>query len=120
MQRRAFLLVSAAAFAALTAPASAHAMLAHAEPAVGATVQGPVTVLRLRFTERLEGALCRVTLVHDGRETRLEHVATDRDTRVLVAALPAALTTGAYVVRWHVVSVDTHMTEGDYSFTVAP
>jgi hypothetical protein len=34
----------------------------------------------------------------------------------LLDALPA----GAYRVHWHVVSVDTHMTEGDFSFTVRP
>jgi hypothetical protein len=31
-----------------------------------------------------------------------------------------ALLPGAYRVHWHVVSVDTHMTEGDFSFTVKP
>jgi methionine-rich copper-binding protein CopC len=29
-----------------------------------------------------------------------------------------ALPPGTYKVRWHVLSVDTHKTEGSYSFTV--
>ena len=116
MRRRAFLIVSAAAFAAL---AAAHAMLAHAEPAVGATVHGDITVLRLRFTERIEPALCRLTLVHDGRETALADLAAEGDGRILAAHV-ARLAPGAYTVRWRAVSVDTHVTEGDYSFTVAP
>jgi hypothetical protein len=27
---------------------------------------------------------------------------------------------GVYQVHWHVISVDTHRTEGNFSFTVAP
>ena len=30
------------------------------------------------------------------------------------------LTAGTYKVHWHVLSVDTHRTEGNFSFTVAP
>lgn len=119
MRRRAFLAVSAAAMAALTSPAAAHAMLAHAEPAVGATAQAPVTVLRLRFTERIEPALCRLMLAHDGHESALTNLSAEGDGRILAAHVPA-LTPGRYAVRWHVVSVDTHVTEGDYSFAVAP
>jgi len=119
MQRRAFLIVSAAALAALTSPAAAHAMLAHAEPPVGATIRGPVTALRLRFTERIEPALCRLVLVRDGRETTLTELRAEGDGRILAAHV-AALAPGAYTVRWRAVSVDTHTTEGDYSFTVAP
>jgi methionine-rich copper-binding protein CopC len=36
-----------------------------------------------------------------------------------VLALPP-LAPGRYRVRWHVVSVDTHRTEGEYSFSVEP
>ncbi len=119
MQRRVFLAASVAAFAALTSPALAHAMLAQAEPAVGATVHGAVTVLRLRFTEGIEPALCRLTLVHDGRETALSGLTAEGHGRTLAAPV-ARLAPGAYTVRWHAVSVDAHITEGDYSFNVAP
>ena len=118
MQRRAFLIVSAAAFAALTSPAAAHAMLAHAEPPVGATVQGPVNALRLRFTERIEPALCRLTLAHDGHDTALTDLRAEGDGRILTAHLPP-LAPGAYTVRWRAVSLDTHVTERAYSFTIA-
>ena len=30
-----------------------------------------------------------------------------------------ALSAGTYHVHWHAVSVDTHTTQGDFSFTVA-
>ncbi|MGH6674956.1 MAG: copper resistance protein CopC [Xanthobacteraceae bacterium] len=34
--------------------------------------------------------------------------------------LGRALKPGIYIVSWHVVSVDTHHTQGTYKFTVAP
>ena len=118
--RRTFLGVSVGAFCALTGVAEAHAMLARAEPAVGATVHGPVTALRLRFTERLEPSFCRVTLEDGGgRLVEIASLETEDDGRMLVARVPR-LAAGRYRVRWHVVSIDTHMTEGDYSFTLAP
>jgi methionine-rich copper-binding protein CopC len=39
--------------------------------------------------------------------------------KVLLANLPM-LGPGVYRVKWHVVSVDTHRTEGDFNFTVKP
>ena len=36
--------------------------------------------------------------------------------RVPVKAMPA----GIYTVRWHVLSVDTHTTDGNFTFHVAP
>jgi len=42
------------------------------------------------------------------------------DSTRLVAAVPSALAPGVYKVSWRVVSVDTHSTEGDYTFEVKP
>jgi methionine-rich copper-binding protein CopC len=112
------LLVSA--LCALTTPAFAHAFLARAEPAVGATVHDGLTALRLRFTERVESTLCRVTLINAaGQAVAVTNLTTEGDGRILAAHV-AALAPGVYHVRWHAVSVDTHITEGDYSFTIAP
>lgn len=44
------------------------------------------------------------------------HVAPDSNRRLIVE-LPK-LTPGTYTVNWHVTSVDTHKTEGKYTFTV--
>jgi hypothetical protein len=120
MQRRAFLTLTAGAFCALAGTAHAHAILAQAEPAVGATVHGPITTLRLRFTERLEPILSRVSVVDDaGRVIAATALVTEGDGRTLAAHVPA-LAPGHWRVRWRAVSVDTHVTEGDYSFTLTP
>ena len=44
------------------------------------------------------------------------HVAPDNNRRLIVA-LPK-LSPGTYTVIWHVTSVDTHKTEGNFKFTV--
>ncbi len=97
-------------------PAVAHAFLDHAEPRVGATVEAPSAVT-LFFTEPIEPAFSRVE-VEDGGGKKLEtgpprHPAPDR----LELPLPP-LAAGEYTVRWAVVSVDTHPTEGHFMFSV--
>jgi methionine-rich copper-binding protein CopC len=120
MKRRSFFALTAGAFFALAGSAAAHAMLSRAEPAVGATVRGPVTAVRLRFSERIEPALCRITLeTANGHSIAAHDLTAEESGRVLVGQTPP-LAAGTYRVRWRAVSVDTHVTEGDYVFTVAP
>jgi methionine-rich copper-binding protein CopC len=119
-RRHLILGLTASALFALATPAFAHALLARAEPAVGATVHGQITALRLRFSERIEPTLCRVTLTDAaGHTVPVIDIAAEGDGRILAAHVPT-LAVGVYHVRWHAVSVDTHITEGDYSFTIAP
>ncbi len=42
------------------------------------------------------------------------------DATTLVAPVSALLKPGIYTVAWHVVSVDTHKTQGTFQFTVKP
>lgn len=104
-------------------PASAclaHAFLDHANPPVGSTVSVAPTQVSLRFTERLEPAFSRVH-VQDAAGQRVDRGdarAGDDPTTLVVSVAP--LSPGRYVVKWRVLSVDTHVTEGDYTFTVAP
>jgi hypothetical protein len=100
--------------------AAAHAFLLKSDPTVGATVMDPKT-LRLEFSEAIELGFSGVDLATSpGGALALNglHFA-DEAHKVLVAGLPM-LTAGAYRVRWHVVSVDTHRTEGEFGFTVKP
>ena len=41
------------------------------------------------------------------------------DAELLLVSVPQ-LTAGTYRVTWRVLSVDTHVTEGDFTFDVAP
>ena len=112
-------LVLLAALGAVT-PAEAHAFLADAVPAVGSTMAFPPATLTLHFTEEIEPAFSTVAVTDAARgrvdEGRL-HVAADAS-RVTVGL--KALPPGTYEVEWHVTSVDTHRTQGRFSFTVWP
>ena len=115
---RVVLVALACAFAA---PAAAHAFLDHALPAVGSTVHAPPKTVRLWFTEQLEPAFSRVRVLDaSGKEVDAGDSHVDAsDATILTASLPT-LAPGTYKVVWRVVSVDTHVTEGDFTFDVKP
>lgn len=108
--------VLASALALRAPPAGAHAFLDHAEPRVGSTVEEPPS-LTLFFTEPIEPAFSRVKLLDPQDEPvdlpPAENPVPDR----LAVRLPA-LPPGEYTVEWAVVSVDTHPTDGRFTFSV--
>ena len=73
------------------------------------------------FTQRLEPAFSGVQ-VSDANGKRVDkadaHV-DPGDATLLVVTLPP-LAPGTYRVTWRVLSVDSHVTEGDFTFSVAP
>jgi methionine-rich copper-binding protein CopC len=75
----------------------------------------------LTFSEGVEPRFSGIELATgDGRTIATGPAVRDpRDDKQLVLALPP-LAPGRYRVRWHVVSVDTHRTEGGYTFAVGP
>ena len=114
-------ILSAAALCLLSAGAQAHAFLVRAEPAVGATVGNVPPAIRLEFSEAVELAFSGVDMADAGGIAiilKAPHFG-DAAHKVIVADLPP-LAPGAYHLKWHVVSVDTHRTDGDFTFTVKP
>jgi copper resistance protein C len=119
MIMRQFLFLVAAIFV-LAGKADAHAFLLKSDPTVGATVSTQKT-LRLEFSEGVELSLSGVDVVNgSGGVVPIQNTHFNgSDRKVLVTDLPP-LPPGPYRVKWHVVSVDSHRTEGDFSFTVKP
>jgi methionine-rich copper-binding protein CopC len=111
-------------FAALVAatPALAHAQLQQAVPAVGGTVSASPQDLRLHFSEGVEPRFSTVALASAaGGAIPLGRPAVDpADPATLVVKVGKTLQPGTYAVTWHVVSVDTHKTQGSFDFTVSP
>ena len=107
---------------AVAGQAAAHAMLERATPPVGSVVRVAPTSLRLRFSEAVEPAFSRVTLTTAGNTAIPAGPLTvdPGDDRELVLSLGPPLAAGVYRVTWRVVSRDTHTTEGDFTFEVAP
>ena len=98
--------------------AFAHAHLKSSEPAADSTVAAPKD-LRLTFSEGVEATFTKVSLSKDGTEVAIKGLATpDADKKTLVVTPAAPLADGHYKVVWNAVSVDTHKSNGEYSFKV--
>jgi copper resistance protein C len=96
--------------------ARAHAFLDHAEPRVGNKVASPPHEVTLWFTQKLEPAFSTVTVTNAAGE-RVDSGKPRVSGNQMSIALRAG-GTGTYHVSWHVLSVDTHTTEGNFSFQV--
>ncbi len=115
--------VLAAALGLVLAPAAvlAHSFLERAEPRAGSTLKAAPAEVRLRFTERLEAAFSTVR-VTDEAGKRVDRGEAQMDTgapRELRVPLEP-LGPGRYAVHWRVLSVDSHVVEGSFTFRVAP
>lgn len=101
--------------------AVAHAFLDRAVPAVGSQVRGAPTSVTLWFTQELEPAFSTVKVLNaQGREVdRADQSVGSRERSVLHVSL-SPLPPGTYRVVWRALSVDGHVTEGDFTFTVVP
>ncbi len=101
--------------------AVAHPYIHRATPAVGSTVLTPPTQVNCYFTEELEPNFSSLE-VQDAAGKRVDsgnmHLA-PHDAKEMVIGV-GHLGPGVYKVIWHAVSVDTHRTQGTFTFTVAP
>jgi methionine-rich copper-binding protein CopC len=108
--------------AALTTPgAFAHAFLDHATPAVGSTVHGSPGDVKVWFTQELEPAFSNLQVVdQNGAQVDKKNNAIDAGDKTLLKVSLPGLPPGKYKVVYHVLSVDTHTTDGTFTFEVAP
>jgi methionine-rich copper-binding protein CopC len=103
------------------APALAHAFLDHAVPAVGSTVHAPPREVRLWFSQALEPAFSKLQVLDaGGKVVDAGNGRVDPNNPTVLTAALTALPSGTYRVVWRVVSIDTHVTEGDFTFDVVP
>jgi len=100
-------------------PLQAHAFLDHASPAVGSSVSTAPTVVTLWSTQDLEPAFSNVTVTNEaGQRVDLGNARIQPDSPAELQIGLKPLPPGTYLVSWHVVSVDTHPTEGTFTFEV--
>lgn len=112
--------LAVAAWLAAAPPAFAHAFLDHAIPSVGGTVSGSPREIRLFFTQDVVTAFSHVHVVSEsGAAVPASKPAADpSDRSIVIVRLGRKLPPGTYSVTWYVVSIDTHTTQGTFSFTV--
>ena|SRR6185312_13748160 len=98
-------------------PVLAHAMLEHASPAAGSVLHVTPKEVVLQYSEELEPAFSTVEVRSDDG---VLVSAASNVSDMTIGAKVKTLVPGRYKVVWHAVSVDTHRTEGSYTFTLKP
>ena len=101
--------------------AFAHAFLKNASPPVGSDIPVAPAAVTITFTEGVEPSFSIIE-VRNAQGQRVDkadpHLVGGEQTRLAVNL--QKLPPGTYKVIWHATSVDTHKTEGSFTFTVQP
>ena len=104
-----------------TGAAGGHAFLERAEPRVGSTVRTAPSQVRVWFTENLEPAFSTLEVWNqDGKRVDGGTAEVSPASPTMLQVSLKTLGPGTYRVKWRVLSVDTHVTEGNFTFRVAP
>lgn len=97
----------------------AHAFLDHASPGVGSTLERPPATVSIWFTQELEPAFSTLEVKdQSGNRVDAGDAQVDAKDATLLRATLKPLPPGTYKVFWRVVSVDTHPTDGTFTFHV--
>jgi copper resistance protein C len=99
-----------------TGAAQAHAFLDHAEPRVGNKVANPPREVTLWFTQKLEPSFSSITVTNAAGDRVDSGKARVSGNQMSISLRPGG--PGTYHVNWHVLSVDTHTTNGNFTFQV--
>jgi hypothetical protein len=110
------LIVGGAMYVLFGSAAAAHAFLDEASPRVGSVVHAAPREITLRFTQEIEPAFSGATIT-DASGQRVDEDKPSISGNVMRVPL-RPVGAGRYRVTWQVLSVDTHRSEGSFSFTV--
>jgi copper resistance protein C len=116
MRRSAIAVIVPVLLVLVMGKAVAHAFLDHAEPRVGNKVATAPREVTLWFTQKLEPAFSSMTVTNAAGQ----RVDTGKP-RVSGNQMSVSVRSGGagtYRVNWRVLSVDTHTTDGNFTFQV--
>ncbi len=113
------ILIAAFALGVPTASALAHSMLVKAEPPRRAVLTKPPSQVRLWFNEKIEGDYASLVVLDANKQpiTDVQPTLAPDDQKSIVLPLPQ-LAPGKYSVKFRVLSVDGHVVESSFDFTV--
>jgi copper resistance protein C len=112
-------LVVALAVGMPAASALAHSMLVKAEPARRAVLTKAPNQVRLWFNEKIEGDYASLIVLDDKKQsiTDVKPTLASDDPKSIILPLPELLP-GKYSIKFRVLSVDGHVVESSFDFTV--
>jgi methionine-rich copper-binding protein CopC len=116
MRRTAIALIVPLLLPLVSGKAVAHALLDHAEPRVGNKVSAAPQEVTLWFTQKLEPAFSSITVTNAAGQ-RVDAGKTRVSGNQMSVSLRSG-GTGTYRVIWRVLSVDSHTTNGSFTFQV--
>ncbi|UVT14944.1 MAG: copper resistance protein CopC [Nitrospira sp.] len=114
-----FILIVAFALGMPITSAFAHSMLVKAEPPRRAVLTKSPTQVRLWFNEKIEGDYASLVVLDAKKQpiTDLKPTLAPDDQKSILLPLPE-LAPGKYSVKFRVLSVDGHVVESTFDFTV--
>lgn len=98
----------------------AHASLVKAEPARRAVLSTAPIQVRLWFNEEIEAAYASLSVLDENKKPITDNkvVVHPEDPKSIVLDLPA-MQAGQYTVKFRVLSVDGHVVDSEYNFTIS-
>jgi hypothetical protein len=105
----------------IPAAASAHAIVLESSPPPGAVLARPPAQITLRFNSKIEKRFTRLTLAAGHQPPAPVTAPSDEPAAPDRLVIPVrSLAPGDYTLRYRVLAVDGHITEGALRFTVEP
>ena len=106
------------ALTCVTTDARAHSFPEEQHPSAGQTLSTPPAAIRIKFDAPIEKLFAKLQVLDAaGKDHAAGPPQVSSDGIELISKLEV-LAPGSYTVRWSALCVDTHHTEGSYSFTV--
>jgi copper resistance protein C len=100
-------------------PVSAHSFPESESPTAGQTLSEPPSEVSIKYDAQIEKLFAQLEVIDSNGKTLAEGPPVVSDDAYTLAVKVPRLGPGNYLVKWRVVCIDTHHTEGSYSFTVA-
>jgi methionine-rich copper-binding protein CopC len=105
--------------AARVVPVSAHSFPESETPAAGQTLNEPPSEVRIKYDAPIEKLFAQLVVIDSSGQNLAQGAPTVSDDGYSLTVKVPPLKPGNYLVKWRVVGIDTHHTEGSYSFSVA-
>jgi methionine-rich copper-binding protein CopC len=99
--------------------ALAHSFPEEQHPAAGQTLASSPTEIRIKFDAPIEKLFAKLQVLDSGGKDHALGAPEVSSDGIELSSKIEVLKPGEYTVKWAVVCVDTHHTEGSYSFTVS-